>query len=164
MRECGGCTECCYIIGVSTLDKGANEACPHAVEGVGCGIYETRPDACRTWDCGWLWELIPEHLKPSKIGAVLSMNYARSAANNRLPLLQISTRPEKPLNKELMAFGLQLTQRMVVQFIYGNLMEMWQDGKCVAKWDRSKQKFQSGMKDGKFTNIRFINLIPHSGE
>lgn len=63
-----------------------------------------------------------------------------------------------------MAFGLQATQRMVVQFIHGNLVEMWQDGKCVAKWDRSKQKFQSDMKDGKFVNVRFIDLIAVDNE
>lgn len=164
MRSCDGCTECCYIIGVSALNKGANETCCHVDEGRGCNIYESRPDACRSWECGWLMGLLPEHLKPSKIGAVLSVTHARSEANNRLPLLQISTRPDKSLNRELMGFGLQASRRMGVQFIHGNLVEMWQDGKCLAKWDRSKQRFQSKVENGKFTNVRFIDLIAVQSE
>jgi hypothetical protein len=40
------------------LHKPANTWCPHCRTGVGCGIYETRPGECRTFQCGYL--LMPD--------------------------------------------------------------------------------------------------------
>jgi len=59
---------CCKLLSVAELAKPAQSWCDHceigdrqelaahrAVEiGVGCKTYETRPDDCRTFHCGWL--------------------------------------------------------------------------------------------------------------
>jgi len=37
-RQCGGCTLCCTLLPVKSLDKGANERCRHLCF-KGCGIY-----------------------------------------------------------------------------------------------------------------------------
>src|SRR5262245_7587478 len=53
-RSCGGCTLCCKVLGVPALEKPRGTWCSHCERGTGCRIYETRPDACRTFLCGWL--------------------------------------------------------------------------------------------------------------
>jgi len=54
MHSCGNCTACCKIMIVEALDKPSNTWCPHCKIAEGCGIYESRPDACRIYECVWL--------------------------------------------------------------------------------------------------------------
>lgn len=49
-RECGECSACCTLVGVDSVGKGAWEKCKHQAE-CGCGIYETRPEECRKYQC-----------------------------------------------------------------------------------------------------------------
>ncbi|WP_020180109.1 hypothetical protein [Methylopila sp. M107] len=80
-RDCGGCTLCCKVMGIAALEKPLGRWCPHCKIGKGCGIYETRPDECRTFNCLWLQrenlgpEWRPDRAKfvmaPSADGAVL---------------------------------------------------------------------------------------------
>jgi hypothetical protein len=51
---CGGCTLCCKVMGVPSLDKPANQWCAHCRAGIGCGVYDNRPAECRTFICGYL--------------------------------------------------------------------------------------------------------------
>ena len=53
-RSCGTCTLCCKLMKVSELDKPSGTWCKHVVQGKGCGIYETRPQSCRAFLCGYL--------------------------------------------------------------------------------------------------------------
>jgi hypothetical protein len=53
-RSCGGCTLCCKILGVPEIEKPRGSWCTHCIKGVGCRIYETRPEGCRIFLCGWL--------------------------------------------------------------------------------------------------------------
>jgi hypothetical protein len=53
-RACGACTLCCKVIGIAALGKPASAWCPHCRIGRGCGIYETRPEECKTFFCMWL--------------------------------------------------------------------------------------------------------------
>jgi hypothetical protein len=54
-RECGECTACCTVLHIDTpeLQKPAGTTCVNCTAGKGCGIYETRPQICRSWFCGW---------------------------------------------------------------------------------------------------------------
>jgi len=36
------------------MEKPANQRCQHQKHGVGCSIYESRPQSCRLWSCQWL--------------------------------------------------------------------------------------------------------------
>lgn len=54
MGTCGGCTVCCKFMGVDEIDKQRYVWCAHCEIGVGCQIYETRPDSCRQYECVWL--------------------------------------------------------------------------------------------------------------
>jgi hypothetical protein len=50
-RECGTCTLCCKVYEVPSLEKPAGKWCQHCTPGKGCGIWQTRPDHCRSFYC-----------------------------------------------------------------------------------------------------------------
>jgi hypothetical protein len=68
-RECGDCTLCCIVPGIDKADLQKLPAstcrfCDH-----GCAIYETRPEVCREYYCGWRkLEMIPEDWRPDIFG------------------------------------------------------------------------------------------------
>lgn len=53
-RQCGGCTLCCRLTPVKSMNKDAGERCRHQRTGKGCAIYARRPMDCATWFCRWL--------------------------------------------------------------------------------------------------------------
>lgn len=52
--DCGDCTMCCKLMGVKELDKPKNVMCTNCKKGVGCTIYDTRPESCSGFRCVWL--------------------------------------------------------------------------------------------------------------
>lgn len=54
MHNCDGCTACCKVMKIRELNKPAHTWCQHCTIGVGCGIYDTRPESCRVYECVWL--------------------------------------------------------------------------------------------------------------
>jgi hypothetical protein len=54
-RECGTCDACCVSLTIDDpdLQKPQGYRCRNLVRNVGCGVYETRPQTCRTFYCGW---------------------------------------------------------------------------------------------------------------
>lgn len=70
-RECGTCTFCCTVLGVPELAKAPGERCVHLTS-KGCGIYDERPEACRTFDCSWLKGSVGDMTtRPDKLRAVM---------------------------------------------------------------------------------------------
>lgn len=66
-RECGECTLCCKVMEVDALKKPAGKWCAHCTSSRGCGIYETRPEECRTFVCAWLQNSkLDDQWKPSR--------------------------------------------------------------------------------------------------
>ena len=53
-RSCGDCTMCCKLLRIEVLNKPALEWCTHCSTRKGCDIYETRPEPCRTFHCGYI--------------------------------------------------------------------------------------------------------------
>lgn len=53
-RSCGSCGLCCKLLAVEPLAKPAQRWCSHFTAGAGCGIYDERPQECRTFRCLWL--------------------------------------------------------------------------------------------------------------
>ena len=70
-RACGECKACCTTCVVPELDKGINTPCVHLVQ-TGCGIYETRPESCRIYNCAWLHGHFADYERPDKTGIVWS--------------------------------------------------------------------------------------------
>ncbi|HWY60689.1 MAG TPA: hypothetical protein VNW15_02190 [Rhizomicrobium sp.] len=68
-RECGACTICCTTPAIDKpeIQKPPNTPCRHCRGG--CAIYETRPQICRDYHCGWrLLPILPEDWRPDRSG------------------------------------------------------------------------------------------------
>jgi uncharacterized protein len=74
-RQCGPCTVCCTELKIPQLRKEARVPCRHLTAS-GCGIYETRPDVCREFLCGWrLFEEMGDDWRPDLSG-VMALRWA----------------------------------------------------------------------------------------
>ena len=60
-RKCGDCNLCCKL--PYTKFKKDYEWCSNCEIGVGCKIYETRPQVCKDFSCLWQKGMIDEELK-----------------------------------------------------------------------------------------------------
>lgn len=70
-RKCGDCTACCTVMGVPELEKPGDEKCPN--EGAkGCGIYGSRPESCRGYECLWLRGEFNEDERPDQVGLLFN--------------------------------------------------------------------------------------------
>ena len=76
-RSCDGCSECCttheVVFDDGTPTKQVGQRCSYLTESDGCSIYDKRPQSCRSYVCLWASGLIPPHLKPDKVFAVLTV-------------------------------------------------------------------------------------------
>jgi uncharacterized cysteine cluster protein YcgN (CxxCxxCC family) len=74
-RACGACSLCCKLLPIAELDKPHDRWCAHCRPGAGgCTIYETRPQACRTFNCLWLTEVtVADHWFPQKSKMVVQI-------------------------------------------------------------------------------------------
>ena len=74
-RACGDCTACCVLPDIDTpeLKKPEGQVCPHCT-GKGCGIYDTRPEVCRTFNCAWkrIASMTPE-TRPDRLGVMFTL-------------------------------------------------------------------------------------------
>lgn len=72
-RNCGPCTECCYVLGVHELGKRDFTHCQHEKRSSGgCGIYKTRPPSCAEFQCLWLGEHFDRKDRPDRVGIVFA--------------------------------------------------------------------------------------------
>jgi hypothetical protein len=68
-RECGSCTQCCIVPAIDKpeFQKEPASVCRHCDNG--CQIYETRPQTCRSYYCGWRWlEVFGDDWRPDQSG------------------------------------------------------------------------------------------------
>lgn len=69
-RSCGTCEECCRVVAVAELNKPYHTPCVHQT-GKGCAIYGNHPVECKDYTCVWLQGLLPEEMRPDKIGILV---------------------------------------------------------------------------------------------
>src|SRR5947209_3029745 len=82
-RKCGPCTVCCTELKIPQLRKQARVPCQHLTVS-GCGIYQTRPDVCREFLCGWrLFEEMGDDWRPDLSG-VMALRWVAGPASRRL--------------------------------------------------------------------------------
>lgn len=68
-------------MGVEALAKPPGAWCAHCDRGVGCSIYDDRPQSCRDFRCLWLSDpSIPQKMRPDRSKVVLEAD----AANQRI--------------------------------------------------------------------------------
>lgn len=74
-RPCGDCTACCVLPNIDTpqLVKPEGVVCPHCT-GTGCGVYDSRPEVCRTFNCAWKRiASMPPETRPDKLGVMFTL-------------------------------------------------------------------------------------------
>jgi hypothetical protein len=74
-RQCGECTVCCTTLHIDTAEfqKAPGIRCPHLGSVGGCSIYESRPTACRAYNCGWRYlGFLSDTWRPDKSGVLLA--------------------------------------------------------------------------------------------
>ena len=64
-RTCGTCALCCKIPTIPELNKPYNTWCTYCSDHTHCGIYETRPQRCRDFNCYFLGSTLGEEWRPS---------------------------------------------------------------------------------------------------
>ena len=72
-RSCGECTACCTALTIPDpeLRKPAGVPCVYLSPAGGCGIYERRPQVCKSFLCGWRLYPLPEELRPDRAGVLI---------------------------------------------------------------------------------------------
>lgn len=78
-RDCGGCTACCTVLPADdpTLKKQSGVDCAHCDVGAGCRIYETRPQTCRDFFCGWrALPKLGDEWRPDRSGVMITLDGA----------------------------------------------------------------------------------------
>lgn len=70
-RHCGDCKACCvaYPIDIEEFTKPEQVPCQHLTDR-GCGIYASRPELCRDFECLWLQGLFPGSDRSDRLGVV----------------------------------------------------------------------------------------------
>ena len=74
-RACGDCVACCVLPDIDTpeLKKPEGQVCPHCT-GKGCGVYATRPEVCRTFNCAWKRiASMPPETRPDRLGVMFTL-------------------------------------------------------------------------------------------
>jgi hypothetical protein len=87
-RQCGDCAMCCHLGEIPGF-KPYNQWCQYCSSQRGCDIYETRPQACRTFFCHYLISDLGEEWAPPTCGMVV-------AGQDNPPRLTILVDPERP--------------------------------------------------------------------
>ena len=75
-RKCGCCNVCCVVpkIDEPALQKLPGCRCANALPNGACAIYETRPETCRSFLCGWrLLSWVDERLRPDQSGVFIRL-------------------------------------------------------------------------------------------
>lgn len=178
-RECGNCQECCYAIEVPPMNKGANEKCQHQGER-GCAIYDTRPNACKVFECAWLKGLIPKSQKPSKIGVVVWGTSLASPSGVQLECLQANVRPGRKIPKTTWRALMVASGRLPVLVKLGTLRQiatkdgvehrqaincrLYQDGKKIGEWHDDDFVQMDTFQDPRtgFHKIEFKGVVPRA--
>jgi len=50
-NTCGDCTLCCELLPIAEINKPHSQLCGDCTLKKGCGIYNTRPESCRNFNC-----------------------------------------------------------------------------------------------------------------
>ena len=84
---------CCKLLHVIELEKPANKWCEHCRPGCGgCTIYETRPQICRSYACGWLMlSNVSDEWYPMLLHMILSLGVI-----NGIQTVTVTVHPKHP--------------------------------------------------------------------
>lgn len=108
MSRCGSCTLCCRVTSVPELRKPVGKWCSHVEAGVGCRIYDRRPNSCRSFECYWYsHSKLSAHLRPNEIGVM----FEQLKGKKTILALVDPDRPQAWRMPNVQAFISSLTQK-----------------------------------------------------
>jgi hypothetical protein len=75
-RSCGSCSMCCKVFDVPWVEeKPKGQWCRHCKPGRGCGIWDTRPQGCRTYYCQWFFApMLGDEWRPDRAKFLLNLS------------------------------------------------------------------------------------------
>src|SRR5271165_1629932 len=76
-RSCGSCDVCCVALTIDEphLQKLQGHRCPNLQQDHLCRIYDTRPQTCRAFFCGWRrLKWVREPLRPDRSGVLVRLH------------------------------------------------------------------------------------------
>jgi hypothetical protein len=77
-RECNDCNVCCVDLAINEpgLRKLPGIRCQNALPDNRCAIYQTRPDTCRGFFCGWrMLKWVKPGLRPDTSGVLITLSF-----------------------------------------------------------------------------------------
>ena len=83
-RECGDCNLCCKLPYIKNF-KPQYKWCNHCEIGVGCKIYEKRPELCKTFYC--LYQAGMTNIKPNKNGFFMYLEFEKSVEQKVITIM-----------------------------------------------------------------------------
>ncbi len=112
-RPCGGCTMCCKVPAIPEIGKAPGAWCEHCEKGLGCRIYDRRPEPCQGFHC--LWKVMPdfpEELRPDKCKVIWTMSEDGDVAiaTTEYPRA-LQTRRQKALVRNFRCLGIAVVIR-----------------------------------------------------
>jgi hypothetical protein len=94
-QTCGGCTACCYAIGVEELGKPYFRHCEHQ-KASSCRIHETKPGSCKRYKCLYLQGAVK--VRPDELGFIFQV-YKDDKENMILEVIEIEDCPRSKWEK-----------------------------------------------------------------
>ena len=121
-RTCGDCVVCCWIPEIKSegLTKPAGTLCRHST-GQGCGIYPSRPMACRSWHCLWRrLARLGDELRPDLSGLLITLERGAPARSVFEDLFVRIRAFDGPLSAQS-----RLARRTIETFAQLELLPVW---------------------------------------
>lgn len=114
-RQCGDCDMCCKWLFNNVNGHIMKPGSPCFYLGEACTIYEDRPQACRNYFCAYIQDLLPEWMKPSLTGILVSPE--RWGDRKQYQMLR-AIECDKKLTAEILSWLIQFSQRNNTGLIY----------------------------------------------
>ena len=146
-RECGNCRECCIVLAVEPMNKPENVACEHLCS-KGCGIYESRPNACRIFTCGWLEGAMPKSMRPDKTHAVMWGSKLIGNGGQEFSILQCDMRVGQKWHPRVVKALLKFSYKIPAMIVQDRRAWLYHMGQKVCEWDQ-RNFIRVGFKRGR---------------
>lgn len=122
-----GCALCCKVLLIEELGKPAHKWCKHAKpensrDPGACTCYDTRPNACRGFQCTWLRESgWPRHLDPVSTQCVIVPRISTAPDGSNVETICVhENKPGASLALDGALAGIFITCPDIVILIYGS--------------------------------------------
>lgn len=136
-RSCGDCQECCVVMSVDALRKPIDVACEHQCA-TGCGIYTTRPNACRSFTCAWLEGVVPKNLKPNRTHMVIWPSAMQGARDGgAFNVLQCNVRAGKEVDRQTFVWLKMVSTTMPVLVVKATRTHLIHYKTTIGSWDNN---------------------------